>query len=347
MYFCVSKLFSVKSTLYKVSFLLLAAIAMAYNSHSQFITAADKKRLREKEDTLQEYARYLITDTLTEERMVSDSIFTRTLVRALQVKNSFYYPFDSVMGVSKLYAPDSTFRIFTWNIQFDDYYGRQRGAIQLKTRDGSLKLLPLRDVSEFTTKPEDSVRSRSNWIGAVYYNMVKTQHNGRNYYTLFGIDYNAVRSTKKWIEVMYFNEKNEPVFGGPFFSYAKDSVPKPDQHRFSIEFKKDARILANYVPDLELILVDHLVSENDDPDNKGSYIPDGDNEAYKWENGKWVHIDKAFDFKVDMTGADTYLGRPPMGEPILDSKGNRNEKKLQDKSDKNKIKEKPPINYDN
>src|SRR5687768_7801039 len=139
----------------------------------------------------------MITDSLPEDRMYSDSIFTRTFVRALQVKNSFYYPFDSVFGISRLYAPDSTFRIFTWNLQFDDYYSRQRGAIQLRTRDGSLKLFPLRDISEFTTNANDSVRSRGNWIGAIYYNMIKTQHRGKNYYTLFGFDHNTVNSSKK------------------------------------------------------------------------------------------------------------------------------------------------------
>lgn len=316
--------------------------------HSQTISPVDKKKLKAKEDTLQLYARRLITDSTTADRMISDSIFTRTLVRALQIKNSFYYPFDSVKGISKLYAPDSTFRIFTWDMQFDIYYSRQKGAIQLRTKDGSLKLIPLRDVSEFTDVPTDSIRNKSNWIGAIYYNIIKTQHQGKNYYTLFGLDNNSVRSTKKWIEVLTFNEKNEPVFGGPVFSFEKDSIPRKSQNRFGIEYKKDARVLVNYIDDLDMILVDHLVSENDEPENPWTMVPDGDNEAFKWENGKWVHINKAFDFKVDMSGADPYMGKPPMGDPILDGKGNRDEKKLQEKSEKNKEKEKPVIeNKDN
>lgn len=315
--------------------------------YSQTIAAADKKKIKAKEDTLQQYARYLITDTLTEERMISDSIFTRTLVRALQIKNSFWYPFDSVRGISKLYAPDSSFRIFTWDMQFDEYYSRQKGAIQLRTKDGSLKLIPLRDVSEFTENAIDSVRTKSNWIGAIYYNIIKTQHQGKNFYTLFGLDNNSVRSTKKWIEVLTFNEKNEPVFGGPVFSFAKDTIPKKPQNRFGLEYKKDARVLVNYIDDLQMILVDHLVSENNEPENAWTMVPDGDNEAFKWENGKWVHIDKAFDFKIDMSGTDPYMGKPPVGEPILDNKGNKDEKKLQEKSDKNKGKEKPIIENEN
>jgi hypothetical protein len=274
--------------------------------------------------------------------MISDSIFTKTLVRALQIKNSFYYPFDSLLGISKLYAPDTSFRIFSWNISYDDYYSRQRGAIQFRTPDGSLKLIPLRDVSEFTDKPQDSVRKRGNWIGAVYYNIIRNQYNGKNYYTLFGFDNNSVMSSMKWIEVLTFNEKNEPQFGGPFFNYQKDSIPKPSQYRFNIEFKKGARVLVNYIEELGMILVDHLVSENDDPEHQWTYVPDGDQEGFKWENGKWVHIDKVFTFKLQD-------GQAPVGDPLLDYKGNRNEQKLQEKTDKNKTKEgnKTPVNYDN
>jgi hypothetical protein len=319
--------------------LFTAGLLFLIKTSGQSITPADRKKLAAKEDTLRLCARNLALDSLTAGRMIADSLFTRTLVRALQVKNSFYYPFDSVYGVSKMYAPDSSFRIFTWGIVYDDFYSRQRGAIQMKTRDGSLKLFPLRDVSEFTDKAEDSVRTRHNWIGAIYYNIIRTEDKGKKYYTLFGIDYNNIRSTKKWIEVLSFNEKNEPVFGGPFFSFAQDSIKKAAQHRISVEYKKDARVLANFVEEVNMILVDHLVSESDEPEHKWTMVPDGDNEGFRWENGKWVHVDKAFDFKVDMTGADPYLGRPPVAEPILDPKGNRDEKKLQEQSDKNKKKE--------
>jgi hypothetical protein len=276
--------------------------------------------------------------------MISDSIFTKILVRSLQIKNSFYYPFDSLLGISKLYAPDTSFRIYTWTISYDDYYFRQRGAIQFRTADGSLKLLPLRDFSEFTNKPLDSVRTRSNWIGAMYYNIIKTQHKGKNYYTLFGFDNNSAMSSMKWIDVLTFNEKNEPLFGGPFFSYEKDSIPKPTKYRFNIEFKKGARVLVNYIEEEQMILVDHLISDNNNanPDLAWTLIPDGDQEGFKWENGKWMHIDKVFNFKLQD-------GQAPVGEPLLDSKGNKNETRLQEKTDKNKAKEKPKnqINYDN
>lgn len=303
----------------KINF-LLAIMVLLLNQpgfgQTGLLKPADLKTLAAKEDTLKKLAEALNIDSFQVIRMKADSQFTRTLVRALQVPQSFYYPFDSLRGISKMYSPDSSFRIFTWNLTYDDYYHRQRGTIQMKTKDGSLKMFPLRDVSEFTDNPTDSVRDRMNWIGAVYYNMVRTQHSGKNFYTLFGFDPNGPMSSLKWMDVLHFNAKGEPIFGGPFFSYEKDTIPKPTRHRFQIEFKKNVQVLVNYVKDMDMILVDHLISENNDPDNKWTYIPDGDQEGFVWRNGKWLHIEKVFTYKLND-------GEAPRESPILDQRSNQ------------------------
>lgn len=297
-------------------FILIIMMVFSQITSAQNIPPAELKKLLQKEDTLKMLAENFILDSLTAGRMRSDSQFIKTLIRSLQIKNSFYYPFDSVHGVSTKYAPDSTFRILSWSLAFDDYYSRQRAALQYRTNDGSLKLIPLRDYSEFTDKPMDSVRTKDNWIGAVYYNIIKTQHNGKNYYTLIGFDNNSVMSNKKWIEVMTFNERKEPLFGGPYFSFEQDSVKKPAQYRHSIEYKKEARALLDYDDEMQLIIIDHLISETDEPENKFSYVPDGDVEAFQWKNGKWVHIDKLYDFKLKD-------GEFPMPDPLRDNKDNK------------------------
>ncbi len=313
--------------IYLLGFCLIFSITL----QAQKISPSDFKLLHQKEDSLKRLAKNLYVDSLTAQRMRSDSTFIRTLVRSLQIKNSFYYPFDSVQGISKLYAPDSTFRIFTWSLAIDDYYTRQRGAIQYRTPDGSLKLTPLRDFSEFTPKPLDSVRTKDNWIGAVYYKIIKTQYNGKNYYTLFGYDANSVRSNKKWIEVLHFNDRNQPIFGGPLFSFANDSTKRETQYRYDLEYKKEASTVIQYDPDLNMIIFDHLIPENDDYADKTTYIPDGDYEGFKWQGGKWVHVDKVFDYKLKD-------GEFPVPDPIRDAQGNNNEQKLKEQSEKNKIK---------
>ena len=295
-------------------FTFLFTAFFAWQVSAQNLSANDLRKITLKEDSLKKLAQNFHMDSLTAGRMRSDSLFVKTLIRTLQIKNSFYYPLDSVFGVSKVYAPDSSFRILSWNLSFDQYYSRQRAAIQYNTPDGSLKLTPLRDVSEFTENAMDSVRSKDNWIGSVIYRIIQTSHNNKKYYTLIGFDDYSAMSNKKWLEVMSFNSKNEPVFGGPFFSFEQDSIKKPVQYRYNIEYKKEARAVLEYEPELELIIIDHLISETGEPENKFTYIPDGDVEAFQWKNGKWVHIDKLYDFKLED-------GEFPMPMPIRDNKG--------------------------
>ena len=318
---------SVKKSIF--SFLTIAILLFSWvQASSQVISSADKKILRVKEDSLQQIARFMILDSLEVGRLLAYKDFVPVLLRALKVKNSFYYPFDSVLGISKLYAPDSSFRIITWYIEIDDYRGYQKGLIQHNTKDGSLKLNILFDNSEWADNKHSKICRDTNWIGAVYYNMIKTQHQGKNYYTLFGIDREGLRSQKKWIDVLSFDEKKNPVFGGGF-SFKEDSIIKPTQSRFSLEYKKEARTYVNYEPELKLILFDHLISETEEPEFPWTFVPDGDYEGFKWQNGQWVHVDKVFNYKLED-------GQAPVGDQLLDYKGNKNEEKLKQKSDANK-----------
>ena len=305
----------------------LAVMAGTGSLQAQTISAADRAILQKKEDSLQVFSARMVFDSIPANRFRSDSIFVRTFVRALLTKNSFYYPFDS-LNISRLYAPDSSFRIFTWQMKKDEYVYMQKGAIQLPTKDGSLKLIPLFDASMFTKNPMDSARSARNWIGAIYYRIIMKEYNGKKYYTLLGFDDYSVNSNKKWIEVLSFNDKGEPVFGGPFISYKDDSVKRPVQTRFSIEYKKEAKTFLNYDPELDIILVDHLVSESDEPEKKWTYIPDGDYEAFKWQNGQWVHVNKLFNQALRD-------GAFPTEALLMDDAGNVNERQLEEQSRRN------------
>jgi hypothetical protein len=304
---------------------------------AQHLSRSEKKEFHQREDSLKLFADLLINAKDPSRRFLSDSQFVRTLVRSLRIQNSFYYPFDSLLTISRLYSPDSAFRIFTWQLEKDPYTFLQEGAIQVKQPDGSLKLFPLFDASMFTAKPLDSVRTRRNWIGAIYYRVVMKTYNGQKYYTLLGFDDFTLSSNKKWMEILTFNENGEPVFGGPYISFQQDSARKPLQYRFNIEYKKEAATRFNYDPDLDMIVFDHLVSESDEPTKKDTYIPDGDFEGFKWQEGRWVHVEKVFHFQLKD-------GEFPQDEKLMDESGNVNEQKLKEQTQKNleKAKAKEP-----
>lgn len=316
-----------KRTLLRQNLCVLILILLCLSSFGQLPTAA-KKELMKREDTLKVFADSMINAYSAPDRFRADSNFVRGLVRALKTKNSFYYPFDSLKTVSRLYAPDSTFRIFTWQLKKDEYVFLQKGAIQMNTRNGELKLFPLFDYSMYTSNPGDSVRTANNWIGAIYYRIVMKEHKGKKYYTLLGFDDFSISSNKKWMEVLTFNDRQEPVFGGAFFSYKEDSVKKPVRPRYEMEYKKEANTLMNYDPELDMLVFDHLISETDEPEKKNTYIPDGSYEGFKWKNGQWVHVDKVFDFQLQD-------GQFPVDDKLRDEQGNIDEKKLEEASQRN------------
>ena len=131
------------------------------------------KIIVQQQDSLAGYGQQMVASTDAATRFRSDSFFTRILVRALKTPHSFQFPFDSLTTISRLYSPDSAFRIFTWQVSRDEDLHRRHGAIQMKTADGSLQLFPLLDKSADMGKIEDTITSHMAWVGAIYYRIIE------------------------------------------------------------------------------------------------------------------------------------------------------------------------------
>ena len=273
----------------------------------------NSRLIKSKEDTLKHLGSQIVNAEFAEQRFRADSHFTRVLVRALQTPYSFQFPFDSVSTISRLYSPDSSFRIFTWQVSRDPNTFRRHGAIQMKTNDGSLKLFPLIDRSQLINNQSDTVMNNEWWIGSIYYKILVNEHNNQKIYTLLGYDEFSARSTRKRIEILTFNASGGPVFGKPIFVFSNGSLKKNNTSRYWIEYKKNTNASIKYDSELNMIIFDHLVSETSEAGKYETYVPDGDYEAFKFENGKWIYIEKPFDFKLQD-------GQAPVEKPVLESK---------------------------
>lgn len=279
------------------------------SASSQTIDASLIKPL---EDSMMVLCKEIVYGKSSLSRFNADSLFTKTFVRALKTKNSYYYSFDSLKNISRLYAPDSSFRIFTWQMEVNDNLTRQHGAIQMRTKDGSLKLFPLIDKSDVMENLEDTTANNKGWIGAVYYKMIKTQYNNQSFYTLLGFDQNNMKSDRKIIEVLTFKNE-EPLFGNQLFSFEESPKKKEIKSRYILEYKKEASARLVYDDDLKMIVAEHLQSETNEPAKKWTYIPDGDYEGFKWMNGRWIHVNKVFN-------QITPEGKEPVPQPYQESK---------------------------
>lgn len=316
---------------------LLSAVILFFlvnHSCAQKISAANYKFLQKKEDSLKLLADKILNGRSPEERFNADSLFTRVFVRALVTPHSFHFPFDSLESISKLSPPDSSFRIFTWQLVLNDDKIRQHGAIQMRTSDGSLKLFPLIDRSDNTKRITDTIGNNRGWIGAIYYKILQRKNGSQDFYTLLGYDEYSIRSNRKIIEVLQFNN-DEPVFGSRIFSFEEDTIFKSSISRFVMEYKKEAGARLTYDRDMDMIIYEHLVSENGQPEKRWTYVGDGDYEGFKWKNGKWIHVEKVFNYV-------TPLDQEPVPMPIRDVNGNIDENKIKNNgSEEEKVEEKP------
>lgn len=288
-----------KAGIFSILFMTIFVLANAQ-------TAAEKVLLEKRSDSLKIFAYAMVNDFDAEERYKACMELIPHLVNTLKVPYSFNYPFDSLKEVSIVYPEDSSFRIFTWAFTPNNEMSyRFFGALQMRTKNGELKLFPFFDNSEYI-HDLDTITSNKAWIGALYYNIVTTKSKGETYYTLFGWHGYNFRSNEKLLDVLTFRD-GEPVFGAPVFNMSSSNAPGDVKNRFILIYKRNGNLGLNYDPDKKMIIFDHLTSLTGKPEEKYTLVPDGTYEGFKWQHGYWMHISKVF---------HNTSKRPPLPAPI-------------------------------
>ncbi|WP_293301914.1 hypothetical protein [Pedobacter sp. UBA4863] len=232
-------------------FFLLGTIA---DTKAQTIlTPNNLNYLTKAQDTLAEYSNFDRETKDDAELLESNASFIKKLVSVLKTPHSFQFDFDSLVNVSVLKAPDQTFRIFTWFLPFKNGTYKYYGTIQMATKDGSLKLLPLNDASE--DLDDNLITNQKRWYGARYYEIVFLTYPGQKpYYILLGWKGNNEKTTKKVIETLSF-EKNEAVFGRNVFQMPKNN---PVRNRIVFEYNKQNTMTLTFNKQANMIVFDHL-----------------------------------------------------------------------------------------
>lgn len=280
------------------------------------ISRANLSILQKIEDSLQFLGNKILYDTSSaENRKQAAYQFIPKLIRALKVDNSFYYPFDSLETIAKVYAPDSTFRIFTWQLHYPKGNFRYYGIIQMRSQ--KLKMFPLKDLRDTLPYKTQQILGNENWYGAIYYNIVENIVDKKPVYTLFGFEASDFITRRKLLEVLTFDAQGNPKFGAPLFHFKwTDSTEHykiiDTVNRFFTEYKWSAAVKMNYDKELEIIIFDHTAPPNKSA--KGAffaYVQDGTYEGFKWLKNHWQHIEKVFTYSIDEND------NPPIPVPIF------------------------------
>jgi hypothetical protein len=307
-------------------FVFLSTLLLTFlSSFGQNKTAAFStpvvEQLKKAEDTLSFLAYAIVNDSLAEDRFFATREMILTLVRALRLKNSFYYPFLNLKSVSIQYPPDSSFRMFTWQLEVSKSEYRYYGAMQL--RADSLILFPLIDRSFNIKSPEKMILTADQWMGCLVYGIQQMGHDEGATYLAFGYDANDGKTRKKWIEPIRIVQ-GKPVFGAPLFPVGRvDSSFIPN--RFILTYAAESTIKLNYDSELELIVFDHLAPLALKPGQPEIMVPDGSYEAFKIYADKLEYIEM---LPVTISDEEVLRPKPILGNDQKDIFGkNRTNKK--------------------
>jgi hypothetical protein len=224
------------------------------------------------------------------ERITSCYYYIQTLKKALSIPNSFDYDFNTIQTVSAIRSEDEKFRIFTWNLLLDSGKYMYFGAIQMNNSD-SLELYGLYDSSEYNRDIIYGQFDNRHWMGALIYQVHHYTHKRKDYYITFGWDGQDAKTTRKIIDVLWFDEEGKPNFGEEIFDFDGDL-----QSRIIFDFNDRAAMTMRYDKNEQAILFANLVPIN--PMMVGiyeNYVPDGTYDFLKLEKGIWRRYKIAFD----------------------------------------------------
>lgn len=237
------------------------------------------------ENTLIELRNKTLKASNEKERIHENANFIQQLEKALSKEESFHYGFDSIPSSGKLYAPDEKFRMITWNLPLDNGSHVYYCFLQVKVKKEYF-VYQLNDQSEHLKRVSNKVLPPKKWYGALYYDIIKVKKNGRKYYTLLGWDGFDQFTTKKVIDVVYFNSSGNPKFGAPIFK-----LPRKTVRRVFFEYSDQATMTLKYEEKRKQIVFDHLAPTKEELKGvRQYYVPDLTFDAFQLEKGNWKFI---------------------------------------------------------
>lgn len=239
------------------------------------------------EDTLVSYLQKISKRNSDSKNLALNKEFRDKLFQVLQFSGSFGYAFPQLskrMGI--ITSPDEAFRLYNWNVLFNDGSYRYYCLIQ-KVNGLAIDIIELEDKSEIIEDPNTAILNKDNWYGALYYDILIVKEKKQNYYTLLGWDGNDLFTNKKVIEILSFDNSNNPIFGSEIFKYGKQK-----KSRIFFEYSNKSAMTLTYNEKLKMIVFDHLSPSRKIYEGQFQYYgPDLSYDGLEWDKNKWVLLE--------------------------------------------------------
>ncbi len=296
-----------------IVFIALIMLASQYSSQAQPESEHHDLALEKQLLALHGLADTFLYFPIAEVRDRANKAFIPMLVDVLKTPGSFYDPLDTLRTkINIVYPPDSSFRIFNWEVRVTDKIIRYYGALQM--RDESLRLFPLLDYSaELTDGAEDSVLYDGKWFGGIIYKIHQVQlPDGNTAYMTFSLNRGDEMASRKILDALVFVEGKPDQFGLPFIN-----TPEGVKNRYIIEYNKMANVSLNYNPTQDMIYFDVTKSEVNNDNVKYTRIPVGDYAGFKWNGSSWNFVPQIMNY-VEYKEGQAPVAEPVKGEGLFD-----------------------------
>jgi hypothetical protein len=212
---------------------------------------------------------------------INDSI--RTIMADYAKSDSvFNHKFTNLRYMGQIISPDSLIKIITWNLVLENEPGRYY-CYFIRKQEGKENLVY--DIStHYNEKPvlTDTTYTRSDWYGALYYEIRPYVIDAEHCWVLLGIDYGNAEISRKIVDVLSFRTDGSIVFGKKWFLSGEKK-----SYREVFEYASNAMMSLRFRSDSSIVF-DHLVPFSaSHKDDRQFYGPDYSFDAYNFEDGIW------------------------------------------------------------
>ncbi len=259
-------------------------LILAFVLSLSYLANAQKDLFVNAEKRIKELSSVVYGGETDQEKTEANEVLKDELFNIISHKKSLRYEFEKLKHISVIEPEDKSFRIFTWALHYESKLFQYFGLIQYYDKKQRAQVVHmLRDESHRILNPEDKTLRPDFWYGALYYDVITNEFEGKTYYTLLGWDGNTEKSEKKIIDVLWFNRNRDLIFGAPLFISDLGI-----QNRYILEYNELASVILEYKSKSKVILFDELEPvDGESVKVKTSYVPTLNYNGFIFKKGKW------------------------------------------------------------
>ena len=238
------------------------------------------------ESRLQTLANKILTATNDSLKEEANKLLFEDIEEVLLMRGSFHYSFENVNQLRIITSPDNKFKLFNWVVPKSDNTFEYYAYLQIyKKRGKEQYFIKLNDISQFVEEEQYKTFTNGDWFGALYSDIIHNKYDNKDYYTLIGWDGNNISTTKRIVEILYFDESDvdKPIFGAPIIKMNDGT-----RNRMVLEYSKKVSTNISYNTKEEHIVFDHLEPlEGGEIGMYEFYVPSLSYDGLTFKNGKW------------------------------------------------------------